>query len=614
MATFGKISSSLLNFNSTTTTIDLPGYGITPSEQQTVSQRHGPSLNLGLFQTTPYVLTPVESTSANPRDGYQQNMSFSNNITLVTPNTKPSQPNNVDPAQRVARYEGSFMDVARALHGSIIIGHDITTLGFPLNSSGYNEPNGAGFYPVRGYFRSPNTVIGSFILEGLGSQTGASGYGAGRMGSNCIVGNGFGSAVVNSNLDYDTGGYGYGAIEGALNNSVLGHNNYQYSMRPQENFGYSARITNNTICGTNNGVHRFGQYDFNKGYFTGSEKTQVISERSVGNAFRRYVYGNTLLGTENNTWYFTWGFAPSQPTNPQHTTQISESGNVVIGRNNNNLELINYDYAGGNVSADRINFSTNTVIGQANQLRQDFSSPGGYFTNESYNNILIGYGNKLASDTNRNTILGNRWRFESAGAGDFSEARDNVMIGKLSDTTVLGPGVGAGIFNTSNNVFIGHDINNGLPFGTRAEHQNCVLLGAFATASSATATNEITLGGNSIAALRCNVTTITSLSDARDKTNIEPISNASAFIKDLKPVKFDWNRRDGAKAKEHDMGFLAQDLDEAQSKHGIQDHLDIVYKSNPEALEASYGKLLPILVQALKEQQEEIEKLKSTTN
>jgi hypothetical protein len=35
-------------------------------------------------------------------------------------------------------------------------------------------------------------------------------------------------------------------------------------------------------------------------------------------------------------------------------------------------------------------------------------------------------------------------------------------------------------------------------------------------------------------------------------------------------------------------------------------------KSNPEALEASYGKLLPILVQALKEQQEEIEKLKST--
>jgi hypothetical protein len=132
----------------------------------------------------------------------------------------------------------------------------------------------------------------------------------------------------------------------------------------------------------------------------------------------------------------------------------------------------------------------------------------------------------------------------------------------------------------------------------------------FAESSSTTVNNEITLGNNSISALRCNVTSITSLSDARDKANIEPLSNASAFIKDLKPVKFDWNRRDGVKAKEHDIGFLAQDLDEAQSKHGIQ--VDIVYKSNPEALEASYGKLLPILVQALKEQQEEIEKLKST--
>jgi len=609
MATFGKISSSLLNFNSTTTTIDIPGYGITPSQQQTIPQRHGPSLNLGLFQSTPYVLTPADTDSNTLSDGYQNNISFGNNITLVTPNTKPSQPNNASPEQRVARYEGSFMDTARSLHGSIIIGHDIATIGFPAGSNA----DSAGYYPARGYFRSPNTVIGSFILEGLGSQTSIGGYGQGRMGGNCIVGNGFGSAVVNSNLDYDVGGYGYGALEGALNNSVVGHNNYQYSMRPQVS-GYSARITNNAICGTNNGVHPFGQYDFNKGYYTGQNKTQVISERDVNNAFRRYVYGNTVMGTQNNTWRFNWASAPVQPTNPQETTQISESANVVIGRENNTYELENYDYAGGNVSADRVRFSSNVVIGEDNDLRRDFSTPGGYFTNNSDRNVLIGKNNELASDSSRNTVIGNDWTFESVAPSDFSEARDNVLIGRLSDTTVLGPSGGVGIFNTSNNVFIGHDINNGLPFGTRARHQNCVLLGAFATASSATATNEITLGGNSIAALRCNVTTITALSDARDKTNIEPISNASAFIKDLKPVKFDWNRRDGAKSRDHDMGFLAQDLDDAQNKHGIQDHLDIVYKSNPEALEASYGKLLPILVQALKEQQEEIEKLKSTTN
>ena len=144
MATFGKISSSLLNFNSTTGVINMPGYGINPSQQQTIPQRHGPSLNLGLFQSTPYVLTPADTDSNTRSDGYPANISFGNNITLVTPNTKPSQPNNASPEQRVARYEGSFMDTARSLHGSIIIGHDIATIGFPAGYDG----SSAGYYPV----------------------------------------------------------------------------------------------------------------------------------------------------------------------------------------------------------------------------------------------------------------------------------------------------------------------------------------------------------------------------------------------------------------------------------------------------------------------------------
>ena len=607
MATYGKISSSLLNFNSTTGVIDVPGYGINPTDQQNLPQRNGPSLNLGLFQTTPYVLTPNSTTSATRNDGYRRNISFSNNITLVTPNTKPSQPNNADPSQRVARYEGSFMDTARGLHGSIIIGHDIATIGFP---SGYSEPNAAGYNAARGYFSAPNIVMGSFILEGLGSQSSRGGYGQGSMSGNCIVGNGFAGATVNSNLDYNTGGYGYGAIEQAISNSVFGHYNYQYSIRTNP-LGYSSRVTNNSICGTNNGVSAITRYTANRGYFDGYYRSQIITNRNTSSAFRSYVYGNTIMGTENNTWYFEWrGITPA---NSEETTKISESDNVIIGRQNNASPLNNYDYPGGNVSTDTIRFTSNTVVGSNNSLRDSFSSPGGYFANNTRYNVIVGSGNQLRSESERNTIIGNDWYFKSNGT-DFSEANDNVMIGKLKDQIYLGPPAGTGTFNTSNNVFIGNDINNGLPVNTEARHQNCVLLGAFATASSATATNEITLGDSSIAALRCNVTTITALSDARDKTNIEPISNASAFIKDLKPVKFDWNRRDGAKAREHDMGFLAQDLDDAQNKHGIQDHLDIVYKSNPEALEASYGKLLPILVQALKEQQEEIEKLKSTTN
>lgn len=214
----------------------------------------------------------------------------------------------------------------------------------------------------------------------------------------------------------------------------------------------------------------------------------------------------------------------------------------------------------------------------------------------------------MSGFSSENVIIG-----RAAGNGSVSGAVRSVIIGDIacignvpSDSVAIGASTmssTSGQFNTA----VGQSSGSSIGTGT-----NNTCLGYNADPSTSGVSNEITLGDAAVTSLRCNVTSITSLSDARDKTNIEPISNASAFIKDLKPVKFDWNRRDGVKAKEHDIGFLAQDLDEAQSKHGIQEHLDIVYKSNPEALEASYGKLLPILVQALKEQQEEIEKLKST--
>ena len=40
-------------------------------------------------------------------------------------------------------------------------------------------------------------------------------------------------------------------------------------------------------------------------------------------------------------------------------------------------------------------------------------------------------------------------------------------------------------------------------------------------------------------------------------------------------------------------------------------HLRLVYDENPEKLEMSYGKLVPILVQAIKELKAEVELLKN---
>ena len=57
---------------------------------------------------------------------------------------------------------------------------------------------------------------------------------------------------------------------------------------------------------------------------------------------------------------------------------------------------------------------------------------------------------------------------------------------------------------------------------TSGEKLTCI--GYDAQPSSATATNQITLGNSFVGSLRCAVTTITALSDARDKKNITDLN------------------------------------------------------------------------------------------
>jgi len=118
--------------------------------------------------------------------------------------------------------------------------------------------------------------------------------------------------------------------------------------------------------------------------------------------------------------------------------------------------------------------------------------------------------------------------------------------------------------------------------------------------ASATASNVITLGNGSIATLRCQVTTITALSDKRDKTNITNIPAGLDFINALRPVAFDWNTRDGKKVGIHEFGFIAQELLAAQASTGITVP-NLVSAENPDKLEASAGTLLPMLVKAIQE-------------
>lgn len=174
---------------------------------------------------------------------------------------------------------------------------------------------------------------------------------------------------------------------------------------------------------------------------------------------------------------------------------------------------------------------------------------------------------------------------------------DSAMIQSVGALTGL-----VNIVTGSTNTIIGK--NAGQTSGT-----NTTVIGYQAAPSSATVSNEITLGNSSVTTLRCGTNTITSLSDGRDKSNVENLAAGIEFIKALKPVSFEWNMRDGGKVGAKEIGFIAQDLLTAQESAGISIP-NLVSAENPDRLEASYGTLIPVLVKAMQDMQREIDMLK----
>lgn len=172
--------------------------------------------------------------------------------------------------------------------------------------------------------------------------------------------------------------------------------------------------------------------------------------------------------------------------------------------------------------------------------------------------------------------------------------------------------------NTGNyNTAIGYNAGSNVTTGA-----NLTLIGIDANPSSPTSIDQITLGNQYVSSLRCNVQSISSLSDMRDKKNIKDLKLGLDFITKLKPRQFNWDRRDwyeggksdGSKMQETPTaGFIAQEFDELQKSENAE-WLNLVLKDNPEKWEATYGNLLPVMVKAIQELKQENDELKSELN
>lgn len=200
---------------------------------------------------------------------------------------------------------------------------------------------------------------------------------------------------------------------------------------------------------------------------------------------------------------------------------------------------------------------------------------------------------------NQNSAFGNSALYSNTTGYNNSAFGDYALY---SDST--------GNFNSAFGRYAGYDITTG-------SNLTCIGFGSEPTAGNAT--NQVTLGNNTVSSLRCNVTTITAISDARDKKNIKDLDLGIDFLMKVKPRLFNWDRRewyenkvaDGSKMeKTPSAGFIAQELDKVQVAEQAE-WLKLVLKNNPDRLEATPGNLLPVMVKAIQQLKAENNELKA---
>lgn len=213
----------------------------------------------------------------------------------------------------------------------------------------------------------------------------------------------------------------------------------------------------------------------------------------------------------------------------------------------------------------------------------------------------------LANNTaSGNTAFGNQTAQANTSGASIVAVGASAL--KANTTAADSTAVGANALASSQgaqNTALGSSAGSSITTGS-----NLTLVGYNAQPLAPTSTNEITLGDATVGmVLRCIATTITAISDQRDKADIQDLTLGLDFLKTVHPVQFKWDRRDwyddgvsdGSKKQDKfEPGFIAQELDAAQTAANAE-WMALALKGNPERLEATPMRLFPVVVKACQE-------------
>ena len=281
--------------------------------------------------------------------------------------------------------------------------------------------------------------------------------------------------------------------------------------------------------------------------------------------------------------------------------------NTAVGR----LAMSSNTTGGGNVAvgdnalAANLNGGGNIAVG-ANAM---LSNTTGIF------NVAIG-GGALDANTSGggNTAVGVSALSSTVTAGNNTAVGVSALTAATSGINNTGIGSSALQADTSgsNNVAVGREALKSITTGSGNIGIGCTTsAGTYAPVFDPTTENNRLVAGHTSVTNAYVQVAWTVVSDARDKTEIEGVPHGLEFVKKLEPVSYEF--RAGSRESIGDgikrYGFLAQDILKIEGDSPV-----IIDNENPEKLRYRGESLVPILVNAIKELAEEIERLKGGAN
>ena len=151
-------------------------------------------------------------------------------------------------------------------------------------------------------------------------------------------------------------------------------------------------------------------------------------------------------------------------------------------------------------------------------------------------------------------------------------------------------GSNTGIYNDVNNEWLFYAAHNGSSYMYNNGSSKIE-----ATSSGASISGSLTASGN-----------VTAYSDARLKTNVNTINDALSIVGKLRGVSFDWKE-----TGEHSIGVIAQEVEEVLPELVIDaTSTDPETKEETTVKTVDYGKMVGVLINAIKELKAEVEELK----